>query len=306
MRSIFRLESVPGACTSCTSDSTLYSKVCFEVSADDSDFVNQPNIVHDISAGASQVTTMSTMKSSTYMDTLLYLGNPIPAYCGSGSNSFSYTITIGGVQLPTTGISHSLSGGVLTITINGPDPAVWATGSPHAGVITANSGHVAYFTVRFCYVAPPDPLFVTSLYQNINTGSFVYNVASLSEVDTSCSNTFSFNLATPNSDMTDNCTGQSTCSFTLNTDTAPSTYELPMTLTAYRSTSSSIAILQETFTVHVIDCNNSDGLAFAATAITDMSDSDNSPWVFDVTTPVSTTLKVQPITSIAFCGTVEW
>lgn len=58
--------------------------------------------------------------------------------------------------------------------------------------------------------------------------------------------------------------------------------------------------------MHLIDCYNSDGLQFAATAITDVANNDNSPWVFDVTSPIVTYLKVQPIQSLAFCGAVEW
>lgn len=85
--------------------------MCFLVSADDTDFKNQPNIVHDINRPGSVEYNMQTMKSSTYMDTMHYYGTPIPAYCGSGANSFTYTITINGVSLPTSGITYTQTGG---------------------------------------------------------------------------------------------------------------------------------------------------------------------------------------------------
>ena len=95
----------------------------------------------------------------TYIDTGQETEYEIVTDTAGATSSITYSITIDGLALPMDGFSYTHSGEELTFTISTTDAETWATGVPHSGVVTASTGDTATFSVDFCYVAAPDPLF---------------------------------------------------------------------------------------------------------------------------------------------------
>ena len=78
---------------------------------------------------------------------------------GGSASSITYSITIQAEAVPFSGFTYDYTGGVLTLSISTTDATRWATGSSHTGTIMASTGEVTNFSLNFCYVAAPDPLF---------------------------------------------------------------------------------------------------------------------------------------------------